>query len=136
MVQRLVTVNIDVRGNDIPDLHKHVVACGRNCTGSHGPIVSRRPGDDNGVAVRVAEQHGDQGIRTPGVAQSLRPEAKGKKAGKRPDGLDHGDEGPFVDVLAELGQAKESEDADGGGRNGEEISVELVYFGQRMSLVS
>lgn len=64
-IQRLVVVAVNVGGGNVARLHKHVVQRGADGAGAHAVAVLGVPADENGMAVRVAQQARDEGIANP-----------------------------------------------------------------------
>ena len=75
MVERFVVGAVDIRADDVASLNGHVVNGSRDGTGADGARVLGGPGDDDGVAVGVAEVDGDEGEGAPGVDVDAGPEA-------------------------------------------------------------
>jgi hypothetical protein len=57
-IQRLIVVAVDVLANDVARLDSHVVECGRDGAGPDCAGIARCDSDEDGVDVRVADEHG------------------------------------------------------------------------------
>jgi hypothetical protein len=73
MVEGLVVFAIDVRSDNAPTLHHHVVQCGSNRARPNVVRVGGGLCDIDSVAVREAEKNCDEGIRAPRVFDEVGP---------------------------------------------------------------
>ena len=124
MIKRCIVCLVDVGAYDASSLDSHVVDGGRDGARAHTAGVSRCPCDENGVAVGVGEEHGQERVGSPGICAGAGPPPQSDEAGQHPGVLDHGDERAFFDVLAYPGDAEQGEYTDECGQDGEEIGVE------------
>lgn len=74
--------------------------------------VLARPAYEDRVAIRIAQQHGDQRPRPPGILHRAGPELQRDDAGKSPEALQHRDEGPLFEDVAEARDGEEADDVE------------------------
>lgn len=73
----LVIFAIDVGGNHAAHLYHHVVTCCGDGSCAHAAGVAGGEADENGVAVRVAEQDSQEGVCAPCVDRGTGPGTQG-----------------------------------------------------------
>ena len=81
VVAGLVVFAVDVGPYHAAQLHHHVVACCGDGACANATRVAGSEADENGVAVRVAEQDGEKSICAPGIDRSTGPGAECDYAG-------------------------------------------------------
>lgn len=92
MIQRLIIRSIYKIRTYITELDRHVVEGCRDGAGANVVGVLGGPADEEGVAVGVGEERGDDGIGCPCVFDAgAGPEAESDEAREGPEGLEHGD---------------------------------------------
>lgn len=94
-VERLVVVTVDVGGDNVTTLHKHVVQRGADGSRADTVAVLGIPADENGVAVWVTEETGEEGIANPRVALG-RENDEGQDPGEDPDVGQGGENGTLL----------------------------------------
>lgn len=107
LVQREVILSVDVARNDAARLDKHVVESGGHGAGTDGVGVGGVPGDEDGVAVGVGEEAGEEPVADPGV--DGREGDEGDEEGKHPDVGDGGDDRTFLEFLGDAGDDEQLE---------------------------
>lgn len=95
LVKWLVVIPVDVGGDDVSGLHKHIVQSCRNSPGPHRVTIPRVPGYQNGVAVRIREERGENSIANPRRCR-CREHHQSKHPWEDPDIGEGGYDRPFL----------------------------------------
>lgn len=86
-----ILLTINVATNDITRLHKHVVQRGTDSSGSDRVGVSGVPGDEDSVAVWIAQQAAQQTVSNPAIGVYWEQD-KRQQEWPHPDVGRHGDQ--------------------------------------------
>lgn len=87
MIKWLIICAVDISANNAAELHGHVVAGGGYGARADAARVAGHEADEDGVAVGIAEQDGQEGVCAPGVNGCTGPDAEGDDAGEDPVGI-------------------------------------------------